>query len=127
MFDLISDLSAGYRTNAVLTAGLHLAASALVLSSTHWSKRSSKRRCGATGLLRQSLRSGTSTMGGGTDLNRPFGGGFSSGCYPPKSDGVRFGLRPFRYSQNLKHLPILPQSTLHTLTPQKDDAVIEAK
>ena len=30
-FDLISDLSAGYRTNAVLTAGLHLAASALVL------------------------------------------------------------------------------------------------
>jgi hypothetical protein len=33
LFDLISDLSAGYRTNAVLTAGLHLAASALVLSS----------------------------------------------------------------------------------------------
>ena len=31
--DLISDLSAGYRTNAVLTAGLHLAASALVLGS----------------------------------------------------------------------------------------------
>ena len=26
LFDLISDLSAGYRTNAVLTAGLHLAA-----------------------------------------------------------------------------------------------------
>jgi len=33
LFDLISDLSAGYRTNAVLTAGLHLAASALVLGS----------------------------------------------------------------------------------------------
>ena len=33
LFDLISDLSAGYRTNAVLTASLHLAASALVLSS----------------------------------------------------------------------------------------------
>src|SRR5258708_6035084 len=33
LFDLISHLSAGYRTNAVLTAGLHLAASALVLSS----------------------------------------------------------------------------------------------
>jgi hypothetical protein len=33
LFDLISDLSAGYRTKAVLTAGLHLAASALVLSS----------------------------------------------------------------------------------------------
>jgi hypothetical protein len=33
----------------------------------------------------------------------------------------------FVHSQNLKHLPILPQSTLHTLTPQKDDAVIEAK
>ena len=29
LFDLISDLSAGYRTHAVLTAGLHLAASAL--------------------------------------------------------------------------------------------------
>ena len=28
----------------------------------------------------------------------------------------------FVHSQNLKHLPILPQSTLHTLTPQKDDA-----
>ena len=70
LFDLISDLSAGYRTNAVLTAGLHLAASALVLSSTYWSKRSSKRRCGASGLLRQSLRSGPSTMGRGTDLNR---------------------------------------------------------
>jgi len=42
LFDLISDLSAGYRTNAVLTAGLHLAASALVSSAlTHWSKRSS--------------------------------------------------------------------------------------
>jgi hypothetical protein len=33
LFDLISDLSAGYRTTAVLTAGLHLAASALVLGS----------------------------------------------------------------------------------------------
>jgi len=33
LFDLISDLSAGYRTNAVLTAGLHLAASAIVLGS----------------------------------------------------------------------------------------------
>ena len=33
LFDLISDLSAGYRTNAVLTAGLHLAASAVVLGS----------------------------------------------------------------------------------------------
>ena len=33
LFDLISDLSVGYRTNAVLTAGLHLAASALVLGS----------------------------------------------------------------------------------------------
>ena len=33
LFDLLSDLSAGYRTNAVLTAGLHLAASALVLGS----------------------------------------------------------------------------------------------
>jgi len=33
LFDLISDLSAGYRINAVLTAGLHLAASALVLGS----------------------------------------------------------------------------------------------
>ena len=33
LFDLISDLSAGYRTHAVLTAGLHLAASALVLGS----------------------------------------------------------------------------------------------
>ena len=33
LFDLISDLSAGYRTNAVLTAGLRLAASALVLGS----------------------------------------------------------------------------------------------
>ena len=33
LFDLISELSAGYRTNAVLTAGLHLAASALVLGS----------------------------------------------------------------------------------------------
>ena len=33
LFDLISPLSAGYRTNAVLTAGLHLAASALVLGS----------------------------------------------------------------------------------------------
>lgn len=33
LFDLISDLSAGYQTNAVLTAGLHLAASALVLGS----------------------------------------------------------------------------------------------
>ena len=33
LYDLISDLSAGYRTNAVLTAGLHLAASALVLGS----------------------------------------------------------------------------------------------
>ena len=33
LFDLISDLSAWYRTHAVLTAGLHLAASALVLGS----------------------------------------------------------------------------------------------
>ena len=33
LFHLISDLSAGYRTNAVLAAGLHLAASALVLGS----------------------------------------------------------------------------------------------
>jgi hypothetical protein len=33
LFDLISDLSAGYRTHAVLTAGLHLAASALVLGT----------------------------------------------------------------------------------------------
>ena len=33
LFDLISDLSAGYRTNAVVSAGLHLAASALVLGS----------------------------------------------------------------------------------------------
>jgi hypothetical protein len=33
LFDLISDLSAGHQTNAVLTAALHLAASALVLGS----------------------------------------------------------------------------------------------
>ena len=74
LFDLISDLSAGYRTNAVLTAGLHLAARPSSSGLTHWSKRSSKRRCGASGLLRQSLTSGPSnikTMGGGTDLNRP--------------------------------------------------------
>ena len=70
LFDLISDLSAGYRTHAVLTAGLHLAASALVLGLTYWSKRSSKRRCRASGLLRQSVRSGPSninTKGGGTE------------------------------------------------------------
>ena len=98
LFDLISDLSAGYRTNAVLTAGLHLASSSAL---THWSKRSSKRKCRASGLSRQSVRSGPSNIKtmeeadlapdeplGRLRLIRP------PGAWRPVSDTVCFSQRP---------------------------------
>ena len=70
LFDLISELSAGYRTNAVLTAGLHLAASALVLGSDlleqaeQQAEVSGQRFIAAVGEI---WPSNIKTIGGGTD------------------------------------------------------------